>query len=411
MLPKSGANQREYPGEAADPARNPGLEAQQQIAKQGTPNLPAHSISTVAQKVSQLESLFNLLEEDFDFPAGAIEIGHAAGTPIHVVGEELHLTLDAIDLYECPHAAHAFGVFALEGTVGGEYNFLVSQNLRIADLAAFDHFEAMAGFRAGDPEDSPKEKIEEMIEIHIGLVEKHNLPGQHGGADLPGPLGVVVTRGVDEDKTGKETLEIQSQMAFGGGFAAAMFGPVHAPSNQLYGRRVDNMDGSAKAVRYAPPPASVPESRRERLKMREHRPKELFSQFRFANLASMREPVAARRRRCTNCRKRPAVKSQCITNIIKADGMSQLSVKHRDHMTPRRIRPAELFHPCLPGQLWHKMRWNGIAELAQNREVRCRWAGLFLFFHNLPHGRLKAPRPSYLQLFQHSYGMAVILVC
>jgi len=48
---------------------------------------------------------------------------------------------------------------------------------------------------------------------------------------------------------------------------------------------------------------------------------------------------------------------------------------------------------------------NEIAELAQNAELGCRWAGLI--FHTLPSGRFKCPRPSNPQLFRLHCGTAV----
>src|SRR5690606_2898785 len=110
-LPKGGTNQGKYSSKATGPARRPGLEAQKQIAKQGTPNLPAYGIGTVTEKIGELEGLFDLFEEDFDGPPGTIEVGHAPGTPFHIVGKELHLAFNTINFDEGTHPAHAFGVF------------------------------------------------------------------------------------------------------------------------------------------------------------------------------------------------------------------------------------------------------------------------------------------------------------
>ncbi len=103
MLPKRGTNQGEYPSEAASPTRNPSLKTQEQIAKQGRPDLPSDGVGTMAKKVGQFEGLFDLFEKDLDCPAGTIEVGHAAGTPIHIVGKEFHLALNAIHFNERAH--------------------------------------------------------------------------------------------------------------------------------------------------------------------------------------------------------------------------------------------------------------------------------------------------------------------
>src|SRR5690606_7125722 len=154
------------------------------------------------------------------------EVSHAAGAPIHIVGEELHLAFNAVNFNQSAHPAHALRVFTLEGTGGREHDLLVGEDLRIADLAAFDDLETMARLGAGNPENSTKEQIKKVIEIHVGFVEKDDLPGLHASANLACPLGVVVTRGVDENKTGQETLEIETQMALRSSLAAAVFGPI-----------------------------------------------------------------------------------------------------------------------------------------------------------------------------------------
>ncbi len=81
-LPKSRADQSEKPGEAASPARKECLIAQQQVAKQGTPDLPADGVGTVTEKVRKFEGLLDLLEEHFDIPATTIKVGDTARAPL-----------------------------------------------------------------------------------------------------------------------------------------------------------------------------------------------------------------------------------------------------------------------------------------------------------------------------------------
>jgi hypothetical protein len=90
-VPDDVANQGEQPGEAMVPAAEEGLEAQQQVQQQGGPGLAAYSVGVVAEEVAELESLLDLLEEDLDLPAGAVEVSDGGGGPSEVVGQELHL--------------------------------------------------------------------------------------------------------------------------------------------------------------------------------------------------------------------------------------------------------------------------------------------------------------------------------
>ena len=63
FLPQGRAQQGKEAGEAVAPLAQPGTEAQEDIGQQGRPHLPAHRIGGVAQKVRQLEGLFDLFEE------------------------------------------------------------------------------------------------------------------------------------------------------------------------------------------------------------------------------------------------------------------------------------------------------------------------------------------------------------
>ena len=55
---------REYACEAVGPIRTPRLEAQQQIHRQGRPELPADGLLGMPEEVADLQGLFDLFEED-----------------------------------------------------------------------------------------------------------------------------------------------------------------------------------------------------------------------------------------------------------------------------------------------------------------------------------------------------------
>jgi len=396
-LPECRANQGEKPSEAAGPTREECLKAQQQVAKQGAPNLPANGIGAVSEKVSELKGLLDLLEEDLDVPARAVEVGHAARTPVHVIGEKFHFPLDALNLDQSTHPTHACRVFTFVGSSGRENDLLVGKNFRIRDCAAFDDLELVAAFGAADPEDSPQEEVVEMGKIDVGLVKDDDLSGLDSRADLSGSLGIVVAGRVDEDETGQEALEIEPHVALGGRLAPAVLGPVHASGHQLDGRGVHNVNGLAETASYAPSATSLRKVRRERIKVTERGPKKLFGQLGLSLLARMGESVSAGRSRPANRGKRSTMEPQRVTHVIETNGVCQLGVEHGNDMAPGRKCSAGLVHPSLSRQLRHEMRRNEIAELSQNAELGCRWAGLF--FHTLPSGRFKCPRPSNLHLF------------
>ena len=81
------------------PLADPSAEAQQHIGQERRPHLPAHRVGVVSEEVSQLESLFDLLEKDFDFPSAPIQINDRLRAPFQVVRQELHLSPLAVHLH------------------------------------------------------------------------------------------------------------------------------------------------------------------------------------------------------------------------------------------------------------------------------------------------------------------------
>src|SRR5882724_11114921 len=69
LFPQRRANERKEPAKAVVPVRKERQITQEQIDQQGGPHLPAHRIGGGAEKIRQLQGLFDLFEEDFDLPA------------------------------------------------------------------------------------------------------------------------------------------------------------------------------------------------------------------------------------------------------------------------------------------------------------------------------------------------------
>ena len=142
-----------------------------------------------------------------------------------------------------------------------------------------------------------------MVKIGIGAVEYDDFALGHIGADFAGSRGIGLAGDIDQDEPGQKALEIKAHVAFGGGLAAAVLGPIHAGCDQLDGGGIDDVDGLAKAMSDALAASSVGEARRKRLEMGEYGPEELLGQKRLALLVGMRKPVAAGRSRAPDGRK------------------------------------------------------------------------------------------------------------
>ena len=183
-LPQRGADQGKEPGEAVAPLAQEGAEAQQQIDQQRGPHLPAHGVGVVAEEVGQLQRLFEFLEEHLNLPAAAIEVGNGLCAPHGFVGQKDHLPEFALNLDPCDHLAQFDRIgFASRPS---QMNQIVAQAMAVSSDQEAAHDAKLHVFLgAGDPEDLAHGQIGQMREIHISLVEDHNLPGSHACAHFP----------------------------------------------------------------------------------------------------------------------------------------------------------------------------------------------------------------------------------
>ncbi len=128
--------------------------------------------------------------------------------------------------------------------------------------------------------------------------------------------------------------------------------------------------------------------------MIEYVPEQLLGQERVALAVGVRERVLAGRRGGANCRQGTGVQAQRITDVVEAEGMSELGVEQTHDMTPRTKRPCVGVHPGVAGQLRHEMVGNEIAELAQESETAARWLAGGLVLHGLLCGRSNRFKPT-----------------
>jgi hypothetical protein len=135
-----------------------------------------------------------------------------------------------------------------------------------------------------------------------------------------------------------------------------------------------------KPPRHAFTPTSSAKAGRKLLQVLKHRPEQPFGQRRVALFIGVGKGVAARRGGPAQGRKRPPVKPQGITDIVKTNGMGQLGKQHADHVTPGTEGSRPGIHPSLARKFRYQMRRNEIAKLSQNRELGGGWFGVS-FFH------------------------------
>ena len=156
---------------------------------------------------------------------------------------------------------------------------------------------------------------------------------------------------------------------------------------------------------------SCAKSGRKLLQVLEHRPEQSFSQHSVATLIGMGKVVATRSSSSAQSRKRTAVQSQRVTDVVKADSVGQLREKHADDMTPCAEGSRHGIHPGLACEFRNKMRRNEIAKLPKNAEFGCGWFGVS-FFHLCRVTELKNHSNHFFLCFnQDFYGTGVNLIC
>src|SRR6516165_5237258 len=155
--------------------------------------------------------------------------------------------------------------------------------------------------------------------------------------------------------------------------------------------------------------SSRAKSRSKLLQVLEHRPEQPFGQRSVATLIGMGKVVATRSSGSAQGRKRAAVQSQRVTDVVQADGVSQLRKEHADHVTPCTEGTCHGIHTRLARKFRNQMRRNEIAKLSKNAEFGCGWFGVS-FFHLCRVTELKNHSNHFFLCFnQDSYGMAVNL--
>jgi hypothetical protein len=375
--PEGAPQQGEKPGEAMTPVMQERLETKEHIDQQGCPYLPAHGIGAVAQEISQLQGLLDLLEEGFDGPAAAVEVGDAGGAPLQVVGEEDQFLFTSVDFDQCGDAAHQFGVMVKGGCMA-QGNDLVAQDATNGRQGV-NHLADHVILGAGDPEDATLEKIEEMSEVQISLVEYDNLTGTNAGAEFAGAFGVVLPRRVDDGEAGQKAVEVEPQMALGGRFAPPVLGPVHTGGDQCNRGGIDHMNDAPETPGDSLAAFAAGKAGLESLQMAERRPENPFRQTGVPLLVGVREIIAAWRRRGTEGNQQTAVQTQPVADVVEPDGVRELRVDQADEVAPGAEGARFPVHTGFLRQFRNQMRWNQIANLPQDRKLTAAWNGCF--FH------------------------------
>lgn len=147
---------------------NPG---QQQIGTHGDPYLGHDSVFGCANKGFDFQVLLDAFEEQFDLPAGFVDISNGLGGKMEVVGQK-HIVLAGFSITEADPAQRNWASLCL--CAGDQYGLITCQAFGFNDLAAFDNTVRGITFL------SSNEKYSFVIQglkpcvIGIGTIHYHN---------------------------------------------------------------------------------------------------------------------------------------------------------------------------------------------------------------------------------------------
>ncbi len=279
-LPQGRARHCEKPREAVAPLREVREVAQEHIHQQCRIHLPAHRVGTVAEEAGKLEALLHLLEEDLDVPAAAVEAAHGLRAPREVVGDKYHHPPLPVHLHPRFHPPYPHALVLR----ASESNELVLDDVFVAFGEVFERPPFHVVLRPSDPLNLAGIQVSEVSEVHVSLVENHNLTGLHSRADLPRALVVVVFSSVHDGKGRQEAVQVEAQVHLGRSLAPAVLGPVHAVGNQLHGGGVHGVDFDFEAAQETFAFFACGKGRAGMLEMRKGGPEEFFDKGGIARL-------------------------------------------------------------------------------------------------------------------------------
>jgi len=330
---------------------------QKQMHQQADPDLPLHGIGIVAQEVRQLERLFDFLEKHLDLPASPIEFRHRPRTPLQIVGQKDEFPFLAIYFDHRPDLTEGARIDFVRSR-SAEFHELVVQNAHVTGyLQPFLDINLSIVLGSGYPEDAPLGQVIQVLEVQISLVKQNDFALFQPRANGPGLFAIMILGRVDDRAGGEEALQVQPHMNLGRRLSSAVFGPGHAVGDELDSRRIDGMDGLAKAPQVTIPEFPLGEAGGLLHQVIHHFPVKVFRHLTGPDLVGVAEVVPAWGHCASDRRQRIPVHLQAVTDIIQADGVGDLSVQQGHDVTPRRVSPTLLVDAmCLRDPLDHVPR-------------------------------------------------------
>ena len=301
-----------------------------------------------------------------------------------MIGHEGHFDILAVDFNQSYNAAQLYGIVLLR-LLAAQFDDLIAQDAFVFRGFERTHHRVLhVVLGPSDPPDPALREFEEMLEFVVSLVEYRDFTRFEAGAKLLGLRAIMVFGRVDDGALGQKALQVQTQVAFGRSFPATVLRPVHTVGDQLDRGRVNRVNRLAEPAEIAPAYLALCKARNRVHQMLHHIPVERFGHIRVANLIGVTQIIARWGNRLANSRKCRSIHLEAVAYVVKPDRMGKVGVYQRNHMAPRRERPASGFDTMFLGKVRDHVSGNQIAQLLQGCIPVSGWfVFLSLFFHTL----------------------------
>ena len=210
---------------------------QEQIGTHGNPDLCQHRVSGRTEKGLDLEILLDAFEKQLDLPACFVDISDGFRGQAKVVGQKYVMLagfgITVANAAQRDRASTGFGAADENGLVTG-------QTAALADLAPLNNAVGCVALLPDDEENSLI--IQGIKPSEVGVRAIHHDDAVRGQRQRTANVDIVGLTVGDGDKTGQQTIVIESDMEFDGAFSAAEFGPRKYRQAQIDGRGVQGVE-------------------------------------------------------------------------------------------------------------------------------------------------------------------------